>query len=141
MPYFIDNILELPVTTTQDYMLFHILNQRSIDLWKNQVELIMEKNGLASFIVHPDYVREHKSKSVYLDLLGYLRDLRSRTNVWAALPYEVDSWWRARSTMTVEPDGSTWKVVGEGSERAVLAYAKAVNGKLVYELPGTATIV
>jgi hypothetical protein len=43
--------------------------------------------------------------------------------------------------MTVEPDGSTWKVVGEGSERAVLAYAKAVNGKLVYELPGTATIV
>ena len=134
MPYFIDNILELPVTTTQDYMLFHILNQRSIDLWKNQVELIMQKNGLASFIVHPDYVREHESKSVYLDLLGYLRDLRSRTNVWAALPHEIDSWWRSRSAMTVEPDGNTWRVVGEGSERAVLAYAKNVDGKLVYEL-------
>jgi hypothetical protein len=137
MPYFIDKILELPVTTTQDYMLFHILNQRSIDLWKNQVEIIMEKNSLVSFIVHPDYVREHESKSVYLDLLGYLRDLRSRTNVWAALPHEVDTWWRARSAMTVEPDGSTWRVVGEGSERAVLAYAKNVDGKLVYELSDT----
>lgn len=135
MPYFIDKILELPVTTTQDYMLFHILNQHSIDLWKHQVELIMEKNGLASFIVHPDYVREPESKSVYLKLLSYLRDLRLRTNVWAALPHEIDNWWRARSTMTVEPDGSTWRVVGEGSERAVLAYAKNVDGKLVYELP------
>ena len=29
LPYFIGRILELPVTTTQDYTLFHILNQRS----------------------------------------------------------------------------------------------------------------
>ncbi len=141
MPYFIGKILELPLTTTQDYMVFHLLNQRSIDLWKSQVELIMEKNGLASFIVHPDYVRERENESVYLDLLGYLRDLRSRTNVWAALPHEIDSWWRARSAMTVEPDGSTWRVVGEGSERAVLAYAKTLNGKLVYELPNRAATV
>jgi hypothetical protein len=141
MPYFIDKILELPVTTTQDYMLFHILNVRSIDLWKKQIELIIEKNGLASFIVHPDYVRERQRKSVYLDLLGYLRDLRLKTNVWAALPHEVDAWWRARSTMTVEPDDEGWKIVGEGSEQAVLAYAKAVNNRLVYELPETARMI
>jgi len=31
MPYFIGKILELPVTTIQDYSLFHILKQRSIE--------------------------------------------------------------------------------------------------------------
>ena len=34
MPYFVGNILELPLTTVQDYPLYHILRQRSIDLWK-----------------------------------------------------------------------------------------------------------
>ena len=36
-PYFIGDILELPLTTTQDYMLFHILDSRSIDLWRDQI--------------------------------------------------------------------------------------------------------
>ncbi len=52
VPYFIGKILELPVTTTQDYSLFHILKQYSIDLWKRQISQIMEKHGMASFIVH-----------------------------------------------------------------------------------------
>ena len=38
MPYFVGKILELPVTTTQDYTLFNILNDYSIDLWKKQIE-------------------------------------------------------------------------------------------------------
>ena len=122
-------------------MLFHLLNQYSIDLWKIQVELILEKNGLASFIIHPDYIREHNSKSVYLDLLAYLRGLRDQKQLWFALPAAVDSWWRARSKMTVEPDGSRWKIVGEGAEQAVLAYAKNVDGKLVYELVNAAAEV
>src|SRR5712664_2836645 len=40
MPYFIGKILELPVTTIQDYSLFYLLKERSIDLWRDQVELI-----------------------------------------------------------------------------------------------------
>ena len=43
MPYFIGKVLELPVTTTQDYTLFNILNEHSIDLWKSQINLILEK--------------------------------------------------------------------------------------------------
>ena len=41
MPYFIGDILELPLTTTQDYSLFHILGDYSIALWKQQIELIL----------------------------------------------------------------------------------------------------
>jgi hypothetical protein len=134
MPYFIGDLLELPVTTIQDYTLFHVLNMRSIDLWKAQVDLIFNKNGLASFIVHPDYVREYDTRSVYKELLGHFQELRDKTQIWSALPADVDSWWRARSRMSVQRDGDTWRVVGEGAERAVLAYAKNVDGNLEYEL-------
>jgi hypothetical protein len=138
MPYFIGNILELPVTTSQDYTLFHLLNQRSIDLWKAQVDLILGKSGMASFIIHPDYVMEPDTKSVYKTLLGYLRDLRDQKHIWFGLPAEVDSWWRARSKMSVVRHQNSWRIEGEEAERAVLAYAKNVNGNLVYELPNTA---
>ena len=141
MPYFIGKILELPVTTTQDYSLFHILKQRSIELWKEQLELILEKNGMANFIVHPDYVIDPEVKAIYENLLRHLRSLRSQNNIWFALPREVDTWWRSRSQMRVEKHGASWRVVGEGAERAALAYAKNVNGKLVYELARSAETV
>jgi hypothetical protein len=133
MPYFIGEILELPVTTTQDYTLFHLLNERSIDLWKTQMELILEKNGLVSFIIHPDYVIEAEARSVYVKLLDHLRKLHAEKHLWLALPTEIDSWWRARSKMAVEKIGNSWRVVGEQADRAVLAFAKNVGGKLIYE--------
>jgi hypothetical protein len=134
MPYFIGNLLELPVTTIQDYTLFHILNERSIDLWKMQIALILEKHGLVSLIVHPDYITEHGALSVYQDLLGYLRESREKMSIWCALPAEIDSWWRARSKMSVVMDGHSWRIEGDGAERAVLAYACNVDGVLEYEL-------
>ena len=57
MPYFVGRTLELPLTTTQDYTLFHILGDYSISLWEQQVDLILRRNGLISFLVHPDYIR------------------------------------------------------------------------------------
>ncbi len=133
MPYFIGEMLELPLTTIQDYSLFHVLNEHSIDLWRTQVELILAKNGLASFVVHPDYIIAPETRAVYRDLLVMLSELRAREAVWFALPHEIDSWWRARSRMSIVRDYGSWRVVGEGSEHAVLAFAKVVDGKIVYE--------
>ncbi len=45
MPYFVGDILELPLTTIQDYSLFHILGDYSIDLWKEQIDLILRRTG------------------------------------------------------------------------------------------------
>src|SRR5208282_2871722 len=81
-PYFIGRILELPLTTVQDYSLFHILGEYSIDLWKKQAELIMKKHGMISFITHPDYLIDQKTLAVYKTLLTYLSQLRSERNVW-----------------------------------------------------------
>ena len=99
MPYFIGDLLELPLTTTQDYSLFHILQQRSLDLWKKQIAMIQERHGLISFIIHPDYVTEPWARELYDRLLGHLAELRSEQGVWIALPKVVASWWRARHEM------------------------------------------
>lgn len=133
MPFFIGDILELPVTAVQDYTLFHVLNERSIELWKSQIDLVLKKNGLLSFIVHPDYVLQPDTLSVYKHLLGYLQGLRDKTSIWCALPSEINAWWRARNKMSVVKEGASWRIIGDGSERAVLAYAKNVDGKIVYE--------
>jgi hypothetical protein len=134
MPYFIGNILELPVTTVQDYTLFHLLNEPGIGLWETQVESILAKNGLASFIVHPDYIADADKKLRYKSLLGYLQRLGRERNLWFAQPREVDSWWRARNRMSLLKDGESWRVVGDGADRAVVAFAKAVDGKIGFEL-------
>src|SRR5262249_8716309 len=61
-PYFIGNILELPLTTTQDYSLFYILQTYNIDLWQRQAAGIIEKHGLLSCIAHPDYLQEPRAQ-------------------------------------------------------------------------------
>jgi hypothetical protein len=132
MPYFFGKTLEIPVTTTQDYMLFHLLNDYSLELWKEQIGLIVAKNGLASFIVHPDYVIEQKARRVYRELLTFLGELRCRHRIWSALPGEIDCWWRARHRMRIVGQQGNWRIEGEGSERAKLAFAHIVGDRLEY---------
>jgi hypothetical protein len=132
-PYFIGKILEIPVTATQDYTLFNILQQYSTDLWKQQIQMIHARHGLASFIVHPDYLNSERSVNVYSELLRHLSDLRARENTWIALPGQVAEWWRLRSAMTLTKDGNSWRVEGKGHEQAHIAYAFLANDKLAYE--------
>jgi hypothetical protein len=134
MPYFIGKILELPLTTTQDYSLFHILNDYTTTLWERQIDLIRSQHGLISFITHPDYLIEPRARAVYVSLLRHLDRLRSADNLWIALPAEVDAWWRARQQMSLVERGGTVRVEGPGSERARVAYATLENDQVVYEL-------
>ena len=136
LPYFIDHLLELPVTTTQDYSLFHILNSYSLDLWKQQIDLIKQKNGLISFITHPDYLTSDVAKSVYRDLLTYLTRLRSDERLWITTPGEVNDWWRQRAQLRIVEDGVGWRIVGPGSGRARIGYAEQHMGQLVLSVQG-----
>ncbi len=130
MPYFNGKLVELPVTTTQDYPLFHILRDYSIDLWKQQIELIKENHGLVSFIVHPDYITDSRGQKTYETLLAHLYSLREETGLWIPTPGNINRWWRQRAQMKlVEVDGD-WQIEGEGSERARIAYATEKNGRL-----------
>jgi hypothetical protein len=134
MPYFIGKVLELPLTTTQDYSLFNILNDYSTELWMRQIELIMQKHGLMSFIVHPDYVGGSKERCIYEELLAQLARLRKEKGVWIALPGEVNHWWRQRAEMHLVRKDDKWRIEGPGSERARIAYAIAEADQLVFTL-------
>jgi hypothetical protein len=134
MPYFINDLVEIPVTATQDYTLFHVLKLYSIDLWREQMRRIFKKHGMASFIVHPDYLDTQKAVSVYKELLGYLAELRATAKIWIALPGEINRWWRQRSKMKLVSDHDGWHIEGEGCDRAQIAYARLRDGKLIYEL-------
>ena len=136
-PYFIGKILELPLTTAQDYSLFHILDEYSIQLWKRQISLIQQRHGLVSFITHPDYIIAERARGTYLALLEHLAQLRKDGGVWMALPREVDCWWRERSQMKLVDCRGTWVIEGPGRERAGVAYAMLDGDNLVYVLPET----
>ena len=134
MPYFVGKILEMPLTTCQDYSLFHMLNDYSLDIWKEQIDLIRAKNGLMSFISHPDYLIEPRARKTYEKLLDYLRQMVDREKIWAALPGEVDRWWRARSQMRLVRGANDWEIEGPEKERARVAYAVLDGKRLNYEV-------
>jgi hypothetical protein len=141
MPFFIGDLLELPVTTVQDYSLFHIFNDYSLDLWKRQCGLIMEQHGLMSFIIHPDYVSAEREQAVVRSLLAYLTELRSEQNVWLAMPGEVNRWWRQRAGMSIVEDANGIRIEGEGKERARIAYASRDSGRLAYNFERQAVAI
>lgn len=137
MPYFVGKLVELPVTITQDYSLFHILNDYSINLWKQQAELVMQSHGLINVIIHPDYSISPRERAVFDALLSHLAKLRDERGVWAALPKDIARWWRQRSAMKLIEDKKGLRIEGEGKERARIAYAFEKDGRVAFELAPT----
>ena len=131
-PYFVGDVVELPLTTTQDYSLFHILGDYSIDLWKVQIEKVLTNYGLASFIVHPDYVMTSAAQVVYKSLLQFLSDLRDKQKTWIALPGETAQWWRQRSQMKLKCTERGWNIENDSQRKAHIAYAELGRAGLNY---------
>jgi hypothetical protein len=132
MPYFVGRILELPLTTVQDYSLFHILGDYSTALWEEQIGVIMAHHGLISTITHPDYLLGERERGIYEDLLRHLVQLRDRDGVWVALPGEINRWWRNRRDMRLTSTADGWRITGPDCERARVAYATLDGDRLVY---------
>jgi len=140
MPYFIGDILELPLTTVQDYTLFHILNDYSTALWQRQIDIVSRHHGLVSLITHPDYLVSRRERDVYVELLQYLSERRDRDGLWAALPGDINRWWRNREQMTLVRDQDDWRIEGPDAERARVAYASLEGNRIVYTVsPPAAT--
>lgn len=134
VPFFVGSILELPLTTIQDYSLFHILGEYSIETWCKQIESIVSESGLVCFNTHPDYLNGVRERKVYEDLLGYIRDTARAENLWISTPGDIATWWQQRSAMTLKSTDHGWRIVGEGNERARIAYARLTKGELKYYL-------
>ncbi len=132
-PYFLDTLVELPITMVQDHTLWEILRQPNIDLWRQKGDWVIANHGLINLIVHPDYVRSAERLALYAQLLGYLRERLDEQRGWHALPREVASWWKARAQMRVVEDDGVPRIVDDGpvgdwSQRAALAWASEHDG-------------
>jgi hypothetical protein len=133
MPYFIGDILEIPVTTVQDYTLFNILGDYSTKIWREQTRIICERSGLMSFIIHPDYVIKDHERAVFEELLHHIVDLSEQNDVWLSTPRQVNDWWRKRAKMKLVQGSNGW-AIENGDARARIAYAQLDNDRLIYEI-------
>ncbi len=50
------NYIELPYTLPQDFTLFVLMKEKTIDIWKRKLDWIAAKGGMALVNTHPDYM-------------------------------------------------------------------------------------
>lgn len=93
--------VELPYTLPQDFTLFIIMQEKTIDLWKKKLHWIVEKGGMALLITHPDYMNFNQTRpileeypvSLYEEFLNYIKQ-NYRGQYWNPLPKEMASFWK-----------------------------------------------
>lgn len=131
LPFFLDDLVELPITLVQDHTLWEILQSESIEQWTQKSDWLIEQQGLINLITHPDYLDTPRRLRLYEEFLEYLA---AQTGGWHALPREVARWWRDRAAMRlVEEDGAV-RISGPGAERASVAWARLDGDDVVLDL-------
>lgn len=93
--------VELPYTLPQDFTLFVLMKEKTIDIWKNKVDWIVEKGGMALVSTHPDYMNFSKKRAefeeypveYYKELLQYVSE-KYGGMYWHALPKDVATFWK-----------------------------------------------
>jgi hypothetical protein len=124
LPFFNDELVELPITLPQDHTLFAILGQTDASTWVEKASYIRRRGGMALLITHPDYLHGATISS-YARLLATFAD---DTSVWRAVPREVSAWWRRRAASSVERNGHGWRVAGPAAGEASIRFASPSPG-------------
>ena len=114
-PFFIKDVVELPITLPQDHTLFEILGYRDISIWRQKTDWIENHRGMVLIDVHPDYLLSPKQFSLYEQFLVYMR---TKQDFWHALPREVARWWRERDASSLNEADGLWRIEGPASGRA-----------------------
>ena len=93
--------VELPYTLPQDFLIYILLQQKNIDIWKKKLDWIAENGGMALFISHPDYMNfnsaSHYEKypvQYYEDFLTYIKT-KYEGQYWNVLPKDMARFWSA----------------------------------------------
>jgi peptidoglycan/xylan/chitin deacetylase (PgdA/CDA1 family) len=132
-PFFLRDLVELPITMPQDHTLFEILGESSIRRWVQKSEWVAQNHGLVTVLVHPDYLLSDRRLDLYEQLLVHLTGL---SGGWHALPQEVACWWRTRAVL--ERGGLPVPIdpiaVAGANVRASTAYARREGERIVYDL-------
>jgi hypothetical protein len=93
--------VELPYTLVQDFTLFVVLKEPSINIWKQKLEWIASRGGMALLDVHPDYMsfgdaappRDEYRAALYEEFLGWVKQ-EYEGRYWHALPREIAAFYK-----------------------------------------------
>jgi hypothetical protein len=91
------SFVELPYSLPQDFTLFIILQEKTIDIWKKKLDWVAAHGGMALVNTHPDYMNFQKSRACgreeypvhfYLDFIEYIKNTYAG-RFWNAIPEEI----------------------------------------------------
>lgn len=117
-PFWVSNsspnygFVELPYTMPQDFTLFIILQENSIDIWKRKFDWVAEHGGMALLNTHPDYMGFETSQNFsseeypvhyYFEFLQYVKT-RYTGIFYHGRPAEVAGYIRDHN---IRPQGKT----------------------------------
>ena len=95
--------VEMPYTLPQDFTLFVLLLEKTIDIWKKKLDWIVKHGGMALLNTHPDYMvfegrpgMEEYPAGYYRDFLVYVKENYSG-DFWHVLPKDLARFWRSES--------------------------------------------
>ena len=96
--------VEMPYTLPQDFTLFILMREKSIDIWKRKLDWIAEHGGMALLNTHPDYINFNGKKlgieeypaEYYEEFLQYIKN-RYNEEYWHVLPRQIARFWAERN--------------------------------------------
>ena len=96
-------LVELPCTLPQDSTLFIVLQEKTIDIWKQKLDWVAARGGMVLFNTHPDYMAfngnlpgpEQYPVQHYIDFLEYAQNYYPN-QYHNALPSEIAAFFRHR---------------------------------------------
>jgi len=92
--------VELPYTLAQDFTLFILMRERTVDIWKKKLDWIAQNGGMALLNTHPDYMSFNKDKpgveeypvEYYSEFLKYIKS-KYNGEYYHALPKDIAHLW------------------------------------------------
>jgi peptidoglycan/xylan/chitin deacetylase (PgdA/CDA1 family) len=93
--------VELPYTLPQDFTLFVLMKEETIDIWKRKLDWIAEIGGMALILTHADYMSfsglklgpEEYPAEYYSQLLKYIKS-KYDGQYWHAVPMDIARFWK-----------------------------------------------
>jgi hypothetical protein len=106
-PFIVNNTVsnrsyvELPYTLPQDFLLYVLMQERSIDIWQRKLDFVAQNGGMAMLITHPDYMSfnggplgpEEYPADYYAELLQYLKT-NYANQYWLTTAEEMAVFWK-----------------------------------------------
>jgi len=96
-----DYYIELPYTLPQDHLMFVILQEKTIDIWKKKLDWIAEHGGMALLNTHTDYMcfdgkepgNEEYPVELYTEFLEYINK-KYKDRYGHVFPKEIARLWK-----------------------------------------------